>query len=70
MSRKERMSTPRKINALRPYSVALTVAVCAPMGGLHAQEVVPMVDVNGGFGLNTASDDWFVGAGISARFPR
>ncbi len=37
------MSTRRKINALRPYSVVLAVAVCAPMGGLHAQEVAPMV---------------------------
>lgn len=37
------MSTRRKINALRPYPVVLAVAVCAPMGGLHAQEVAPMV---------------------------
>lgn len=37
------MSTRRKISALRSYSIVLAVAVGAPMGGLHAQEVAPMV---------------------------
>ena len=28
------------------------------------------VDLSGGVGLSSAADDWFVGLGISARFPR
>lgn len=28
------------------------------------------LDVSGGFGLNTAPDDWFVGLGLAVRFPR
>ncbi len=28
------------------------------------------LDVSGGVGLNDAADDWFVGAGVSVRFPR